>query len=69
MQEVGIQLDRFSFSTIVPICPNLVSLKEVHANILGRGFQCNVYVGSALTDMYAKYRSIEDACNVFEKRT
>ena len=66
MQEVGIQLDQFSFSTTVPTCPSLASLEEVHEDIISR-FQCNLYVGSARVDMHARYKSIEDAHCVLTK--
>ena len=66
MQEVGIQLDQFSFATTVPTYTSLASLKEVHEDIRSR-FQCNLYVGSALIDMHARYKSIEDAHCVLTK--
>ena len=66
MQEVSIQQFQFSFSTTVPTCPSLASLKEVHEDIRSR-FQCNLYVGSALVDMHARYKSIEDAHYVLTK--
>jgi len=40
--------------------------KEVHEDIKRSGFQSDVYVGTALVDMYAKCGSITDARNVFD---
>eukprot|EP01018_Ginkgo_biloba_P002100 Gb_06087 [translate_table: standard] len=40
---------------------------EIHEQLNRSGFQSNVFVGSALVDMYAKCGSIEKACNVFDK--
>ena len=66
MQEVGIQLDQFSFYTTISTCTILDYLKEIHEDIRSR-FQCNLYVGSALIDMHARYKSIEDAHCVLTK--
>ena len=66
MQEVGIQLDQFSFYTTISTCTILDYLKEIHEDIRS-GFQCNLYVGSALVDMHVGYKSIEYAHCVLTK--
>eukprot|EP01018_Ginkgo_biloba_P039721 Gb_32164 [translate_table: standard] len=70
MQRTGIHPDHFTFPSILLVCANLAALeygKEVHEDIIRRGFPSDVAVGNALVDMYAKCGSIEDAQNVFDK--
>eukprot|EP01018_Ginkgo_biloba_P034726 Gb_12552 [translate_table: standard] len=67
MQETGTQPDQFTFATVLPACPNLAVLKDVHEEIVTRRFQYDVFVGSALVDMYAKCGSLENARSVFDK--
>eukprot|EP01018_Ginkgo_biloba_P009793 Gb_07725 [translate_table: standard] len=70
MLLTGVKPTSVTFASILPACANLVALqqgKEVHEDIIRSGFQSNVFVGSALVDMYAKSGSINDARRVFNK--
>eukprot|EP01018_Ginkgo_biloba_P001343 Gb_25869 [translate_table: standard] len=70
MQRTGIQPNRFTFASVLPSCANLEALErgmEIHNHIVRSGFQCDLSVGNALVDMYAKCRSIETARIVFDK--
>eukprot|EP01018_Ginkgo_biloba_P008642 Gb_28779 [translate_table: standard] len=70
MHVTGVKPNSDTFASVIQACANLEALpmgKEVHKDIIVRGFQIDVFVGSALVDMYAKCRSIENACQVFEK--
>eukprot|EP01018_Ginkgo_biloba_P034725 Gb_12551 [translate_table: standard] len=70
MQVAGVKPDSETFANILPACANMAALeqgKEVHDFLIKSGFQSNVFVGSALIDMYAKCGSIQTARNVFEK--
>eukprot|EP01018_Ginkgo_biloba_P034625 Gb_37253 [translate_table: standard] len=61
-----------TFTVVLPACANLAALqqgKEVHEIIIKTGFQNNLFVDSALVDMYAKCGSIENAHAVFDKMT
>eukprot|EP01018_Ginkgo_biloba_P031723 Gb_04385 [translate_table: standard] len=69
MQQTGLKPVSDTFASVLPVCANLASLergKEIHEDIIRNGFQSNVFVGSALVDLYAKCGSIEDAYKVFE---
>eukprot|EP01018_Ginkgo_biloba_P000439 Gb_36918 [translate_table: standard] len=67
MQRTGIQPNQFTFVSVLPACANLAALMDVHEEIKKSGFQYDVFVGSALVDMYAKCGSIQKARNVFDK--
>jgi len=70
MQGEGVKLDGFSFASMLNACASLSVLeqgKHVHAHVVKTGFESNVFVGSALVNMYAKCGSIEDARQVFDK--
>eukprot|EP01018_Ginkgo_biloba_P001347 Gb_16635 [translate_table: standard] len=66
----GVKPNSNTFASVLPACINLAALeqgKDIHEEILRSGFQSDVFVGSALIDMYAKCGSIENARDVFDK--
>eukprot|EP01018_Ginkgo_biloba_P001708 Gb_40749 [translate_table: standard] len=67
MQRTGIQPNHFTFASVLPACANVAALKDVHVEIIKKGFQSDVFVASALVDTYAKCGSIVDAGLVFDK--
>eukprot|EP01018_Ginkgo_biloba_P031724 Gb_04381 [translate_table: standard] len=70
MQLTGMKPNSDTFASILPACANLAALehgKMVHEDIIRSEFQSDVFVGSALVDMYAKCGSIADASNIFDR--
>jgi pentatricopeptide repeat protein len=67
MKQTGIQPDQFTFTGVFPACATLAALEEVHGDITVRGFQSDVFVGTALVDMYAKCGRMEKARDLFDK--
>eukprot|EP01018_Ginkgo_biloba_P015808 Gb_31706 [translate_table: standard] len=70
MQLRTVKADEFTFSSVLRACSSLVALDqglEIHAHIIKKGFESDLYVGTALVDMYAKCTSIEAALKVFDK--
>eukprot|EP01018_Ginkgo_biloba_P034730 Gb_12555 [translate_table: standard] len=70
MQVTGVKPNSNTFASVLPACANLAALehgKEIHEEVIRSGFQSDVFVGSALVDMYAKCGSIENARNLFDK--
>jgi ATP-dependent DNA helicase HFM1/MER3 len=68
MQLSGVKPNLDTFASILPACANLASIeqgKEVHENIIRIGCQSDVFVASALVDMYGKCGSLDDACRAF----
>eukprot|EP01018_Ginkgo_biloba_P013165 Gb_21064 [translate_table: standard] len=70
MQLIGIQPRHFTFAGVLAACANLAALEQgmkIHEEIIRNGFLVDVFVESALVDMYAKCGRIEKARNVFDK--
>eukprot|EP01018_Ginkgo_biloba_P012014 Gb_13369 [translate_table: standard] len=68
MQQTGMMATQFTFASVLVACGSLPALeqgKQVHGQIVKTGFQSNVFVGSALVDMYARCESIGDASRLF----
>ncbi|KAF2597199.1 hypothetical protein F2Q68_00008619 [Brassica cretica] len=69
MKEEGLTMDQSTFGSVLPACGGLGAIREgkkVHACIIRTNFQDNVYVGSALIDMYCKCKCIDYAKTVFD---
>jgi pentatricopeptide repeat protein len=70
MPGLGVRPDLKTFTSVLPACASLGALEqgmEIHEEIVKSGFQSDVFVESALVDMYAKCGSIEKARNLFDK--
>lgn len=70
MQHIGVKPNSESFTSVLSACAGLTALeqgKEIHGEIIRCGFQSDVFVGSALVNMYGKCGSIKNARGVFDK--
>jgi pentatricopeptide repeat protein len=57
MQQEGVQPDSVTFVGVLNACASVVALEEgsfAHEQIIERGWDSDVFVGSSLVDMYAK---------------
>ncbi|KAJ7540609.1 hypothetical protein O6H91_10G022800 [Diphasiastrum complanatum] len=64
MKQEVVQPDNVTFVLLLKACGSLEALeqgKQLHSDIIKRGFQSDVIVGNTLVDMYAKCGSTEDA--------
>ncbi|CAN4081605.1 unnamed protein product [Withania somnifera] len=64
----GVRPNPVTLSSVLPACSDLKSLnlgREIHGYIVRNGIHDNVYVSSALVDMYASCSSIKQAELVF----
>lgn len=69
MQLVGVEPNSVTIPSLLPSCANIAALmhgKAIHCFSLRRRITGDVYVGSALVDMYAKCGKIIDAQSVFD---
>ncbi|KAJ7517124.1 hypothetical protein O6H91_21G011200 [Diphasiastrum complanatum] len=70
MQETGLAPDKALFVVVLKACASLASKleqgRQLHSDIIKRGFQSDVIVGSALVNMYAKCGCTKDARELFD---
>eukprot|EP01018_Ginkgo_biloba_P039769 Gb_41015 [translate_table: standard] len=70
MQLADITPDPVTVVIVLPVCAHLGALQQgkwIHDYIIRSGFESDVFVGTALMDMYAKCGNVEIARNVFDK--
>ncbi|XP_021898468.1 pentatricopeptide repeat-containing protein At1g06143 [Carica papaya] len=70
MMVNGISPDEVTMSTVISACAHLGALdlgKKIHLYVMQNGFELDVYIGSALVDMYAKCGSLDKSLLVFFK--
>ncbi|GAB2265369.1 hypothetical protein Dimus_000428 [Dionaea muscipula] len=70
MEEVGVELDRFTFPRALKACSGIGLVQvgeEIHRHVVRYGFHGDVFVLNALVAMYAKCGDIVKARRVFDK--
>ncbi|KAM7253967.1 hypothetical protein ACFE04_031649 [Oxalis oulophora] len=70
MKRNNVNPDQVTMATVISACAHLGGLdlgKEVHFYLMQNGFDLDVYIGSALIDMYAKCGSIDKSLLMFFK--
>ncbi|KAJ7973197.1 Pentatricopeptide repeat-containing protein [Quillaja saponaria] len=70
MRCSGIYPNPFTFSAILPACADTVVVshgEQMHGLIWKHGYETDVFVGSALVDMYAKCSDMTSAERVFDE--
>ncbi|KAI3858754.1 hypothetical protein MKX03_033707 [Papaver bracteatum] len=70
MLTAKVKPSNLTFSSIMPACAHLTTLhlgKQLHGYITRSGFDKNVFIASALVDMYAKCGNIQIARSIFDK--
>ncbi|XP_051122131.1 putative pentatricopeptide repeat-containing protein At1g68930 [Andrographis paniculata] len=68
MRFEGLNMDQFTFGSILTACGGLLALREgkqIHAYVTRTDYMENVFVTSALLDMYCKCKDIKNAESVF----
>ncbi|KAI3726008.1 hypothetical protein L1987_65805 [Smallanthus sonchifolius] len=69
MKDEGVNADKITLSGVLSACASIGALdvgRSVDAYASERGLQQDIYVGSALIDMYAKCGTVDHAYKVFE---
>ncbi|KAM7251990.1 hypothetical protein ACFE04_023873 [Oxalis oulophora] len=68
MMNHGMYPDKFAYSAITQTCVGLDSIelgRMLHAQIVVRGFDSNIVIGTSVLNMYAKLGAIKDSYGVF----
>ena len=69
MGRTGIYPNHFTFSAILPACADTMIIshgEQVHSLVHKHGFESDIFVGSAMIDMYAKCMKMDSAKMVFD---
>ncbi|MED6114968.1 hypothetical protein PIB30_085564, partial [Stylosanthes scabra] len=67
MLREGVMPNMFTFSSVLRSCERLSDLKQLHSFILKLGLESDVFVRSALIDVYSKLGELLEAQTVFRE--
>ncbi|KAL2515994.1 putative pentatricopeptide repeat-containing protein [Forsythia ovata] len=70
MRNKNMGADRVSFSSLISACASSRYLdlgRMIHGQVKAMGMECDVSVGTALINMYAKCREVESARKLFDE--
>ncbi|KAK9287000.1 hypothetical protein L1049_015408 [Liquidambar formosana] len=70
MEAEGIVPNDLTMASVLKACSTLAALeqgKQIHARTIKHGFNLQIPIGSALSNMYAKCGSLEDGNSVFRR--
>eukprot|EP01018_Ginkgo_biloba_P010548 Gb_15394 [translate_table: standard] len=70
MHRLGMKPNHITFACVLNACASSLSLeqgKQLHAHIIRTELELNVFVGSALVDMYAKCGRLGEALQLFNR--
>lgn len=67
MLKEGVMPNMFTYSSVLRACERLSDIKQIHSSIMKVGLESDVFVRSALIDIYSKLGDLQDALNVFHE--
>ncbi|XP_015571853.2 pentatricopeptide repeat-containing protein At2g03880, mitochondrial [Ricinus communis] len=67
MLREGVKPNVYTYSSILRACDGVYNLRQLHGNIIKSGLDSDVYVRSALIDIYSKWGESENALYVFNE--
>eukprot|EP00250_Pteridium_aquilinum_P018507 c24117_g17_i1 orf=213-1157(+) len=67
MQEEDVYPNSYTLVAVLKACKRLEDVQGVHVDVAEKGFEKDLFVGSSLIDVYAKYGAVLDAHEVFNK--
>ncbi|XP_077209966.1 pentatricopeptide repeat (PPR) superfamily protein isoform X2 [Tasmannia lanceolata] len=67
MNREGVSPNMFTYSSILRACDGLRTLQQIHCSIIERGLESDVFVRSALIDIYAKWGDLDNGFRVFSE--
>ncbi|XP_026439672.1 pentatricopeptide repeat-containing protein At1g06143-like [Papaver somniferum] len=70
MKNAGFRPDEVTMATVISACAHIGALElgnELHRYVMNNGFSLDVYIGSALIDMYSKCGNLDRSLVIFFK--
>ncbi|MCO5584423.1 hypothetical protein L7F22_038350 [Adiantum nelumboides] len=70
MESEGMKPDQATYVSLLNACASLAALEQglkVHNGIIVSYLECDLFIGNALIDLYAKCGRIKDACKVLDR--
>ncbi|KNA12600.1 hypothetical protein SOVF_124410 [Spinacia oleracea] len=67
MLRDGVIPNMYTFSSVLRACDGMLSLRQIHCGLFKYGLESDVFVRSALIDVYAKWGELDNALAVFEE--
>lgn len=67
MLRQGVTPNMYTFSSVLRACDGLSNLRQLHCSIIKTGLDSDVFVRSALIDVYSKWGELKNALRVFNE--
>jgi pentatricopeptide repeat protein len=67
MLRQGVMPNMFTYSSVLRACDGLSNLRQLHSRIIKGGLESDVFVRSALIDIYSKLGELQEALGVFNE--
>ncbi|GAB2270564.1 hypothetical protein Dimus_005452 [Dionaea muscipula] len=70
MKDAGVVPNQFTYASVLSASTKLVVIgfgKQVHCDVIKTGFDCDPFCESSLTDMYVKFKCLNDARQVIDQ--
>ncbi|XP_059647351.1 pentatricopeptide repeat-containing protein At2g03880, mitochondrial [Cornus florida] len=67
MLRDGVSPNMFTYSSVLRACDGLPNLRQLHCSIFKIGLDSDVFVRSALIDIYSKWDELQEALRVFNE--
>lgn len=67
MLRQGVMPNMFTYSSVLRACDGISNLRQLHSRIIKAGLESDVFVRSALIDIYSKLGELQEALGVFNE--
>ncbi|KAK6153422.1 hypothetical protein DH2020_013061 [Rehmannia glutinosa] len=67
MLRDGVRPNMYTYSSVLRACEGFFNLKQLHCSIIKVGLESDVFVRSALIDIYSKWAELNAALNIFDE--
>ncbi|KAL7153282.1 hypothetical protein ABFS83_04G156900 [Erythranthe nasuta] len=67
MLRDGVRPNMYTYSSVLRACEGLTNLKQLHCCIIKVGLELDVFVRSALIDIYSRWGEVKSALSIFDE--